>query len=194
MTDPKVVQLKRTRDNFENHIDNLRSKKNKKIAPSQPGLDVRENVIIPNIRNTLLEKDGNVQETIEDFSSTADRALPNHDITIPPLSPRSTRLHEFDKGIMSSSIDSTSLASSNDLQETIEDIKNARQIRHLSIQKTVQRRNEMIKEIRDQKEERAQAIKFQNNVLSMMVNSFQKQQMFNNLIMMKLFNINPSQV
>ena len=62
-------------------------------------------------------------------------------------------------------------------------------MRNLEIQKSTQKRNEIIQNIREQKEEKAKSSNFRDELMVMMVNSMQQQQMFTNMIMAKMFGV-----
>ena len=188
MDNPEVKALNRTRKNCENRIDYLRTKKNKKIA-KHTGNEVREKIIIPNIRNALATNNNDLETTLNSFTTDGDESLSEHETVTPPQSPTSNILHEYDKDLVSPSVDSTSLTSISDISDQTTQIRNARQVRNLEIQKSTQKRNEIIQNIREQKEEKAKSSNFRDELMVMMVNSMQQQQMFTNMIMAKMFGV-----
>ena len=87
---------------------------------------------------------------------------------------------------MSSAVDSANLNSAKDLQDATNRISNSRQQRHLGIQKSIEKRNEVVKEIRDQRESRDAILIMQTNFMTQMMTYMHHQQSIMNLIMMKL--------
>lgn len=178
MEDPKITVLNRERVHLQNHVDYKRKKKNKTISPNKGNSKRTE--IVEEIEDEI-DKFTTVEEAIDKYESKEVPEVTNETISLstPPLSPNSQLLHEVDKESLSDSVSSEDierLGAKNHMNL----VKSRTTLRNQKIQKKEIEKKTLIKEVRDQKNEKKESNDYKMMMMSMMIQNqqqFQQQQL-----------------
>lgn len=174
MSDERVKSLNRQEKNLKNHIEYLKTKKNKQLQPTS-GINLRSD-IVQNIAQQRGQFDDS-EEQIDEFEYSANGPEQNNGTThSPSLSPRIQDLHNFDEEQFDETIASNQFAVADDFNQAVDSIRSNQAIRNNRIKQRDKQHREVINDIREQKEDRKQRDDLQNIVMMTILNIQQQQQ------------------
>lgn len=186
MADEKIKKLQRTETHLRNHIDYLRKKKNK-VTTGERGTKRKRDIIL-SIEESVDESQDlteNVNNVIENGPPNLEQEDQEAEFNIPE-SPRDRILFDVDADSLSETVAPSQISTAESYREFVSASKDRQEQRHEAIRNKIRVRNEQLKDIREQRQERQESNDIKNLLMMMIVQQQQQQQQTNNLLNMAL--------
>lgn len=169
---------------LKDHINYIRTKKNKTISPPN---NLRKS-IVNTIAKDMEQNNNTIEEEIQDFETDLNLSQdPNaHNITTPPLTPSFQILHNKDKELFSSAVASTSISSQTDFQQVINNLEERKKTAKEHITQKVKEKNTIIEDIRLQQHERKENESVKLMAMQYFAENMKVMQLQNSLLLQQL--------
>lgn len=176
MQDKKVQALKRDEKNLKNHVEYVRTKKNRHLNPKS-GTRLRASIVDTISRNAEREE---TEELIDNFENEEEQEVENGSQNYArsehTLSPRSEDMHRYDEEQLADTVQSDEISSSQDYTERGNEMTRKEAVRNNRIRQKEKQHREVLNDIREQREERKDRSDMHHMLMVMMLKMQEQQQ------------------